>query len=302
MQGISGSVSPSIAGKKPKKSRPSLWQQIVRNPSSAIGSTVILLYLLAAIFAPLLAPYQAAQMDLANRLQAPAWISHSGLHLLGTDALGQDIFSRIMYGARVSLYVGSMSMFISLVVGTVLGAIAGYFRGWVDWLLSRVTDMLMAFPYLLFTIFAMAVLGPGINNLIIALSFKTWVEFYRLVRGNVMDEATREYVLASQAMGNRHVYTMFREIFPNILNPIVVLGTLRLGYLMIMEASLSFLGLGVPPSIPAWGSMIAAGRDQLIDAWWIASMPGLALLVLVLAINLVGETLRDMTDPRLTKR
>jgi ABC-type dipeptide/oligopeptide/nickel transport system permease subunit len=293
------SLTQEDAKKKRKGKKARTWMLLLRNPTSLIGLVLIFGYIFAAVAAPMIAPYKPDEMDLLNRLQPPVWISHNSMHLFGTDELGQDIFSRIVYGARVSLYVGSASILISVVVGTTLGAAAGYFRGWLDWGLSRLTDMLMAFPYLLFTIFAMAILGPGINNLIIALSFKTWVEFYRLVRGNVMDEKTREYVTASQALGDSSAYTMFREILPNIINSIVVLGTLRLGYLMIMEASLSFLGLGVPPGIPAWGSMIASGRSELIGAWWISTMPGVALLVLVLSINLVGEALRDITDPRL---
>jgi len=171
----------------------------------------------------------------------------------------------------------------------------------VDRILSRIADLLMGFPYLLFTIFAMAIIGPGFGNLIIALCFKAWVEFFRLARGEMMAEGTKEYVEAARALGRGPVAIIAGEVLPNIIHSLLVLGTLRMGYMIIMEASLSFLGLGIPPSIPAWGSMVSAGRDQMLNAWWVATMPGLAIVGLVLAINLFGEGLRDVLDPRMRR-
>ncbi|MBY6275052.1 ABC transporter permease [Symbiobacterium thermophilum] len=278
------------------------WRRLFANPSAAVGLVVILLYALAALLAPVIAPYGPREMDLANRLRPPAFLEGGSLnHPLGTDQLGYDLFSRILYGARVSLLVGLISVAISLVVGTLLGCIAGYWRGWVDRILSRLADLLMGFPYLLFTIFAMAIIGPGFENLILALCFKAWVEFFRLARGEMLTENTKEYVEAARALGRRPAAIIFSEVLPNIYHSLLVLATLRMGYMIIMEASLSFLGLGIPPSIPAWGSMVSAGRDQMLNAWWVATMPGLAIVGLVLAINLLGEGLRDVLDPRLQR-
>ena len=195
--------------------------------------------------------------------------------------------------------MGFLSIGISVVVGTVLGMLAGYFRGRFDDIISRLADLLLAFPYLIFAIGVMAFLGPGFTNLILALTFKGWVEFFRLVRGEMLAEKTKEYVEAARVAGMGHLAIMVREILPNIVHSIFVLGTLRMGHMIIMEASLSFLGLGVPPHVPAWGSMVAAGRDYLLIAWWVSTFPGLAILLLVLSINLFGEGLRDILDPRL---
>lgn len=272
----------------------------MRHPSALIGMVVIILYILMAIFAPTLAPYGPRDVELAVRLKPPVGLPGANpAHLLGTDQLGQDILSRIIYGARVSIVVGLLSVSIAVVIGTTLGAIAGYFRGWIDQILSRFADLLMAFPYLLFTIFAMAVLGPGFNNLIIALTFKAWVEFFRLIRGEMLAEKTREYVEAARSLGRSHGAIIISEIMPNIIHSLVVLATLRMGYMIIMEASLSFLGLGVPPDIPAWGSMVAAGREKILTAGWVSTLPGLAIVGLVLSINLLGEGLREILDPRL---
>jgi peptide/nickel transport system permease protein len=264
------------------------------------GAVIIFCYLLMAVWAPAIAPYSPNQMSLGERLLPPFWVPGGGIaHLLGTDQLGQDLLSRIIYGARVSISVGVLSVLLSVATGTVLGCLSGYFGGWLDRILSRAADLLMAVPYLLFTIFAMAILGPGVGNLIIALSIKAWVEFYRLLRGEVLSEKTKEYVEAAKMIGRTAPAIIVSEILPNVVHSLIVLGTLRLGYMIIMEASLSFLGLGVPPDIPAWGSMVAAGRNVLLNAWWVSTAPGIAIVLLVLSINLLGEALRDITDPRL---
>jgi peptide/nickel transport system permease protein len=195
--------------------------------------------------------------------------------------------------------VGVLSVGISVLIGGLLGALSGYFRGWLDTLFSRAADLLLAFPFLIFAIGVMAFLGAGFANLILALTFKGWVEFFRLVRGEMMSEKTQEYVEAARVVGQSHAAVIAREILPNITQSMFVLGTLRMGYMIIMEASLSFLGLGIPPSIPAWGSMVAAGRDYMMVAWWVSTLPGITIVILVLAINLFGEGLRDILDPRL---
>ena len=186
-----------------------------------------------------------------------------------------------------------------MIIGLALGTLAGYYRGRFDTWVSRFADLLLAFPFLIFAIGMMAFMGPGFVNLILALTFKGWVEFFRLVRGEMLSEKTQEYVEAARATGQGHTAIIAREILPNIIQSVFVLATLRIGYMIIMEASLSFLGLGIQPPTPAWGSMVATGRDYLLTAWWVSTIPGIALLILVLSINVFGEGLRDILDPRL---
>jgi len=195
--------------------------------------------------------------------------------------------------------VGVLSVGISVLIGIVFGAITGFYRGVIDSIISRFADLLMAFPFLIFAIGVMAFIGPGVTNLIMAMIFKSWVEFFRVVRGEMMSEKTQEYVEAAKVTGLGNVAIIIREIMPNIIQSVFVLATLRIGEMIIMEASLSFLGLGIPPHIPAWGSMVASGRDFMLAAWWVSTMPGIALVILVLSINLFAEGLRDILDPRL---
>ena len=273
-----------------------LWQR----PLAFLGGLIILAYILMAILAPVITVHHPVRGELRDRLTPPAWLDGGDWRYpLGTDAQGRDLLTRIIYGSRVSLVVGLLSVGVSAGAGVFLGSLTGYFRGWLDDLISRFADLLMAFPYLIFAIGVMAFLGPGFTNLILALTFKGWVEFYRLVRGEMMSQKTEEYVEAAQVSGEGHAGIIVREILPNIIQSVFVLATLRMGYMIIMEASLSFLGLGLPPNIPAWGSMVSAGRDYMLNAWWVSTMPGIAIVILVLAINLFGEGLRDILDPRL---
>ena len=274
--------------------------QLSGHPLALLSGVIILLYLLAAVFAPQITAHDPTRGTLRLRLEPPAWAEGgSWSYPLGTDAQGRDLLTRIIYGARVSLMVGFLSVGISVVIGVLTGTLAGYFRGRFDTFISRFADLLLAFPFLIFAIGMMAFLGPGFINLILALTFKGWVEFFRLVRGEMLSEKTQEYVEAARATGQSHLAIIAREILPNIIQSVFVLGTLRMGYMIIMEASLSFLGLGIPPRIPAWGSMVAEGRDYMLVAWWVSTFPGLAIVFLVLAINLFGEGLRDILDPRL---
>lgn len=265
-----------------------------------LGGIVVLLYVLAAIFAHQITVHDPTLGNLRLRLDPPAWYAEgSWSYPLGTDSQGRDLLTRIVFGARVSLVVGLLTVGVSIVIGTLLGAFTGYYRGRLDTIVSRFADLLLAFPYLIFAIGVMAFLGPGFTNLILALTFKGWVEFFRLVRGEMMSQKTQEYVEAAKVSGQTNVAIIAREILPNIIQSVFVLGTLRMGHMIIMEASLSFLGLGIQPPTPAWGSMVAAGRDYLLVAWWVSTFPGLAILLLVLAINVFGEGLRDILDPRL---
>lgn len=273
-----------------------LWQR----PVVLIGGIVVLAYLLAAVFAEQVTVHDPARGSLLLRFQPPAWeAGGEWAYPFGTDDQGRDLLTRIVFGARISLAVGLLSVGISVVIGAVLGALAGYYRGWFDEILSRFADLLLAFPFLIFAIGVMAFLGPGFANLIFALAFKGWVEFFRLVRGEMLAERNKEYVDAARVAGLGHTAIIASEILPNIIQSVFVLSTLRLGSMIIMEASLSFLGLGIQPPTPAWGSMVSVGRDYLLTSWWVSTFPGLAILLLVMAINVFGEGLRDILDPRL---
>ncbi len=290
----------SIRAKVWRRNALEFWQELKQRPLALLGGVVVVAYIFMAIAAPHITLYDPTRGNLRMRLEPPFWYPDgTWAHPLGTDAQGRDLLTRIIYGARVSLAVGFLSIGISVTVGAFLGLIAGYFRGRFDDIISRLADLLLAFPYLIFAIGVMAFLGPGFTNLILALTFKGWVEFFRLVRGEMLAEKTKEYVEAARVAGLGHWSIMVKEILPNIVHSIFVLGTLRMGHMIIMEASLSFLGLGVPPHIPAWGSMVASGRDYLLIAWWVSTFPGLAILFLVLSINVFGEGLRDILDPRL---
>jgi ABC-type dipeptide/oligopeptide/nickel transport system permease subunit len=275
-------------------------EELLRHPTAVLGAVVIIAYVLAAIFAPHLTAHDPTRGDLNVRLLPPAWQEGGEpVFLLGTDAQGRDLLARIIYGTRVSLLVGIWAVGISVIVGATLGCISGYFRGWIDQVISRFADLLLAFPFLIFAIGVMAFMGPGFVNLIAALCFKGWVGFFRLVRGEMLSEKTKEYVEAAKVMGLSSFAIIVSEIIPNIFHSVLVLGTLRMGFFIIMEASLSFLGLGIQPPTPAWGSMVADGRNHLMTSWWVSTLPGMAILILVLSINLFGEGLRDILDPRL---
>jgi ABC-type dipeptide/oligopeptide/nickel transport system permease subunit len=273
-----------------------LWH----HPLPMVAGLVILAYLLAAIFAPQITTHSPIRGDLRARFEPPFWYAEGSMQYpLGTDEQGRDLLTRLIYGARVSLAVGVLTVSISIAVGLVLGALSGFYRGSLDSLLARFADLLLAFPFLIFAIGVMAFLGPGFINLIVALTFKGWVEFFRLVRGDMLAERAKEYVEAARVMGRNNLTIISSEILPNIIQGVFVLGTLRMGFFIVTEASLSFLGLGIQPPTPAWGTMVASGRDYLLTAWWVSTFPGIAILILVLAINIFGEGLRDILDPRL---
>ncbi len=289
-----------IALRRWRRSIADALNELRHHPTALIGGIVFILFVLAAIFAPAITSHDPEVGNLRSRLLPPVWAEGSDPQfILGTDGQGRDLLTRIIYGSRVSLLVGLLTVTASVVIGAGLGALVGYFRGKLDTVLSRGADLLMAFPFLIFTIAMMAFLGPGFQNMILALSFKGWVEFYRLVRGQVMNETTREYVDAARALGRPKRAIIMSEILPNVVQSIFVLATLRMGFFIVTEASLSFLGLGIQPPTPAWGSMVAEGRDLLLNAWWVSTFPGVAIVLLVLSLNLFGEGLGDVTDPRL---
>lgn len=272
----------------------------MRNRSAVVAVGVVLLFVLIAILAPWIAPHDPDETDLLLRLQPPAWMEGGDWsYVLGCDALGRDLLSRIIYGSRVSIFIGTAVIVLATGIGIVAGLMAGYLRGWVDTVISRLVDILLAFPYLLFAIGLMAMMGPGLQNIILALAYKEWVVPCRLVRGETLALREVEFVEAARASGASSAYIMGREILPNILSPVIVVSTIRMAHVIILEASLSFLGIGVQPPTASWGSLVADGRSFIMDAWWISTFSGFAILALVLAINVASQGLRDAFDPRL---
>ncbi len=263
---------------------------------------IVVLFAVMAVFAPWIAPHDPNETDLFRRLQPPAWIAGGEWSfLLGCDALGRDILSRIIYGARISIFIGLAVIFVATTVGILAGLAAGYLRGWVDILISRLVDILLGFPYLIFAIGLMAMMGPGLWNIILALAYKEWVIPARVVRGETLVTRELEYVEAARALGASRWHIMLREILPNVLSPVIVVATIRMAHVIILEASLSFLGLGVQPPTASWGSMVSDGRAFILEAWWVSTFPGLAILLLVLAINVASQGLRDAFDPRFSE-
>lgn len=266
---------------------------------STASTMVVLLFIVTAIFAPFIAPHDPNETDLFLRLQPPAWAEGGDWsYLLGCDGLGRDILSRIIYGSRVSIFIGLAVIVLATAVGVMAGLAAGYLRGSVDIVISRIVDILLGFPYLIFAIGLMAMMGPGLQNIILALAYKEWVIPCRVVRGETLVAREVEYVEAARALGASRSHIMLREILPNILSPVIVVSTIRMAHIIILEASLSFLGLGVQPPTASWGSMVADGRSFMLEAWWVSTFPGLAILMLVLAINVASQGLRDAFDPK----
>lgn len=279
--------------------RPGGWR-ILRYPWSVAGLAVLVVFVSIGLLAPILAPHDPMQGNLRARLLPPFWVDGGMLqHPLGTDQLGRDVMSRLMHGARASLAVGFGVVMLSGIVGGVLGLIAGYFGGTLDDVLARMADWTLAFPFLVLAILLMGVLGPGLVNLTLVLALAGWPQFFRLMRGEALVERQKAYVEASIAIGRGPAGVIVFSILRNVFHIFFVLATIRLGIAILSEASLSFLGFGVPSHIPAWGSMISAGQAYVSTAWWLSTVPGVAILLLVLAVNLFGEGLRDATDPRL---
>jgi ABC-type dipeptide/oligopeptide/nickel transport system permease subunit len=296
------SAVPAMVGAAPGR-HVSPWERNLRvflSSRLAVAATLVTLAFVAvALFAPFIAPHDPDDADLLRRLQPPFWMEGGELaYVFGCDALGRDIFTRILFGARVSILIGVVVIGLSTAVGIVAGLAAGYFRGWVDVVISRLVDILLGFPYLIFAIALIAMTGPGLQNIVLALAYKEWVIPCRVVRGETLAARELEYVEAARALGASGRYIMLREVLPNILSPVIVVSTVRMAHVIILEASLSFLGLGVQPPTASWGSMVADGRSFMLEAWWVSTFPGLAILLLVLAINVMSQGLRDAFDPR----
>jgi peptide/nickel transport system permease protein len=267
-----------------------------RNKPALVGIGVIVILYLVALLAPIIAPYDPiAQKDIAST----SYLHPSAAHWFGTDKFGRDVLSRMIFGSRISLSIGFIATAISITIGTLIGAIAGYFGGKIDAVLMRFTDMVLAFPRLVLLIMIVALFSPSIAVIIVVLGLTQWPGTTRIVRGDVLSLREREFIQAARSLGFGKARIILRHLIPNVLAPVIVTATLGIGNTIVLEAGLSFLGMGVQPPTPTWGSMVADGRDNLIGAWWVATFPGLVIVLVVLAFNLVGDGLRDALDPRL---
>jgi peptide/nickel transport system permease protein len=281
-----------------------LWQEalqaLARSPGAVAGGILLALIMATSLCFHFFYSQDPLAQDLLARLTPPFWQEGGSLaHPLGTDNLGRDVLVRILYGSRVSLVVGFAAVLVACGAGILLGLISGYYGGRADSVIMRVADVFMAYPFMLLTISVIAVLGNSIFNLILVLGLSDWVTYARTIRGSVLSIKEKEFVLAARSVGTRHRVILLRHVFPNVLSPILVLGTVRVANIIIWESGLSFLGMGVPPPMPTWGRMLAEGRVYITDAWWLVTLPGLAIMLTILAINLLGDGLRDALDPRL---
>jgi peptide/nickel transport system permease protein len=271
-----------------------VWRRLKRNKAALAGGVIVAVFVAVALAAPLIAPYDPDEGDLGQRLKPP-----SAAHWLGTDALGRDVLSRIIYGAQVSLQIQVVAVLIALVAGTLLGMFGGYYGGWADHLSMRAMDILLAFPGIFLAISIIAVLGPGLLNLMLAAGIYSVPQFARIVRGSILSLKEKEFVEAARAAGESDRSILFRYLLPNSMAPIIIQTTLRMATVLLTASGLSFLGLGVQPPRAEWGAMLSTARPYLITAPHVATFPGLAIMLVVMGFNLFGDGLRDSLDPRL---
>jgi peptide/nickel transport system permease protein len=275
-----------------------MWlPRALRNTSLVVGGLITLAIVLAAVFAPLLATHEVEQMDMRQRFAGP-----SAAHWLGTDNFGRDLWTRMIFGARISLSIALLSVGVAAAIGSIVGLVAGYFGGWIDLLLMRITDIFLGFPALILALAIVAVLGPGIVNVSLALIVVFWTEYARVVRSTTLVLREQAYISAARALGASSTRILFREILPNTAGPIIVLATLGLGTAVLSESALSFLGFGVPPPQPTWGWTLAYGTRFIRAEPWLSIVAGLAIMLTVLGFNLLGDGLRDVLDPRQLSR
>jgi len=269
-------------------------QRLRRHGLGGLGLGLVALVVLAALAAPVIAPHDPARGDFAAGLKPPGTPGHP----LGTDLLGRDVLSRVLYGARIALFIGLCTVLVTAVVGGVLGLVAGFFGGWPGTVLMRIVDVQLSFPFILLALTINAIVGLGLRNIILSLSAAGWVVYARVVRGEVLSVKQRDYVQAAAALGTRRARILFRHVLPNVAPSIIIVASLQFSQFIVAEAAISFLGFGVQPPTPAWGSMLSESRDYLYVAWWLAAFPGAALALTALGINLVGDWLRDVLDPK----
>ena len=272
---------------------PSAWHRATRSGGLAVGVVLVVVMVLVALLAPWISPYDPDEQNVLMKLEPPSWE-----YLFGTDAFGRDVLSRVIWGARVSLFVGSVATLAGILIGTVIGIISGYYGGIVDKLITAATDILLSFPQLIMGLILVAVLGPTLFNLILAIAITAVPAFIRVARGSTLAMKERDFVDACRALGYGDLRIMFLHVLPNIMDEVVVMGSLWLAAAIRTESTLAFIGLGVPPPTATWGGIIREGFDNLLDAPWLSIFPSLAILVVMIALNLVGDGLRDATDPR----
>lgn len=285
--------------RKGAKRLPKWFRLLLQSKTGTFGFIILLVVTITAIFAPLLAPHDPIHQNVADMLAPPAWLDGgSAKYLLGTDNLGRDILSRILYGSQVSLIVGLFSVVLAGTIGLVVGLVSGFYGGWIDNMFMRVVDSFLAIPNILFTLVILKVTGPGLMTLIVVLGVTNWVVYARIIRSEVLSLKEREFVRAAKSIGVRDWKIMFRHLLPNVMSSFIVISTLSMATTIIAESSLSFLGLGIQPPTVSWGGMLSTGRDYLSDSWWMATFPGLAITFTTLGVIFLGDWLRDLLDPR----
>ncbi|TWF58410.1 ABC transporter permease [Neorhizobium alkalisoli] len=279
----------------------SFFLALLKSRAGLFGFLLVLVFIAGAILAPYLGLPSPTRSSLTARMVAPTWTSlfSPGAHPLGTDELGRDILSRILYGSRTTLLIAAGAVVLGGVVGTLLGIVAGYYRGMVDRILMRIVDIQLALPLMLLALLVVAAVGASSQNLVVVLALTSWLRYARIIRGQVLALREREFILSAHAIGAGTWRIMIKHLLPNVMTPVLVIATLELARIIIMDAALSFLGLGVQPPSPSWGRMLADGRVYITTAWWIVTFPGLAILLTVLSVNLLGDWLRDYFDPKL---
>ncbi|MCS6802785.1 MAG: ABC transporter permease [Chloroflexota bacterium] len=272
---------------------------LLRNPTGLLGLAIVIVVVIVALFAGQLAPQDPIQQRIVARLRPPGYVSANNVtYLLGTDQYGRDILSRLIFGARVSLSLGFSVVILGTLIGVTMGLVAGLVGGVVEAVVMRVVDALVSVPFLIVAVAVIAVFGPGLQQLIILLTMFVWGQFARLVRGDVLSVKEKEYIEAAFAIGASRLRVAWRHVLPNVISPVIVLATFSVAQLIVAEGALSFLGLGVPPPTPSWGSMLSEGRGYIDSAWWLSVFPGLAITLTVVGVNFLGDALRDIFDPR----
>lgn len=270
------------------------WRRLRRNPLAVIGLMITVVLILMSIFAPLLAPYDPIAHDLGQRLLPPGTPGH----WMGTDDFGRDIWTRILFGSRITLYIVLLVILTAPVVGLIIGTVAGYFGGWIDQILMRITDIFLAFPKLILALALVAVLGPGMVNAVLAIALTSWPPYARVARAETLTVRNSDYIAAVKLQGAGAVRVIWGHVMPMCLPSVIIRVTLDMAGVILTAAGLGFLGLGVQPPLPEWGLMISAGRKFLFEQWWVSTMPGLAIFIVSLGFNLLGDGLRDVLDPR----
>jgi len=297
--GLKVADAPDATGAPATTARRS-WRRLWRLKWGLVAAVLMLLIVGVSAAAPWIAPYSPVEVDIRHRLAPPAWMDRGTPdHVLGTDQIGRDLLSRMIYGGRVSLLIGVAAVLVSSTIGVLLGLGAGYFGPRVDWTIMTLVNVMLTFPFVLLALAVIAVLGPSLVNMVIVLGVADWPLYARVLRAETMSLRERDFMTAARALGMSHLRIIFRQLLPNLVSVIVVIATLQVARVIILESFLSFLGLGVQPPTPAWGNMLGDGRVYMLNSWWIAAFPGLAIFITTLTINLMGNALRDWLDPHM---